>query len=153
MSSKYILLKKFLASLPAGIPYLGDVYEAFVSKLDEKEKHDFAEQIKNIAILQKKKSYLEIINDLDLRPEDIIEQERWDQLLQVVDETSESDLLSSHPEAFYSGGIASSSDIAANLDILRTQYISDWMDIQGVPQKAWKSLLFKQTKKKHYKRR
>jgi energy-coupling factor transporter ATP-binding protein EcfA2 len=147
MSTKFNLLKKLFASLPAGIPLAGAIYESFVSKLDKKEKHELSEQIKNFKILKRKKSYLEVINELDLRHEDIIEKEKLDQLLESFEATSESNLLSSDPAAFYSGGAASPGDIAANLDVLRTQYIGAWTDIQGAPQKAWKSLLFKEAKK------
>lgn len=147
MSTKFNLLKKLLTSLPAGIPLAGDIYESFLSKLNKKEKQKLSGQIKNFNILKKKKSYLEAINDLDLRHQNIIEKEKLEQLLESIEATSESKLLLADPAAFYSGGVASPGDIAANLDVLRTQYISAWTDIQGAPQKAWKSFLFKQAKK------
>ncbi|MBE9574640.1 MAG: metallophosphoesterase [Proteobacteria bacterium] len=48
------------------------------------------------------------------------------------------------PIAFYSGGSANQADIAASLDVPRTQYVKTWTDENGVPQKAWKDLLFTQ---------
>jgi len=51
------------------------------------------------------------------------------------------------PIAFYSGGLATQTDIAANLDVPRTQYVRTWTDEKGIPQKAWKDLLFTQAKK------
>lgn len=50
------------------------------------------------------------------------------------------------PVSFYSGGLATPSDIAANLDVPRTQYIHEWTDENGNHHKAWKDLLLTQAK-------
>ncbi|MDP3030411.1 MAG: metallophosphoesterase, partial [Deltaproteobacteria bacterium] len=48
------------------------------------------------------------------------------------------------PAAFFSGGLPTEADIAADLDVLRTQYIKTWTDEKGQPKKAWKDVLFTQ---------
>ena len=50
------------------------------------------------------------------------------------------------PVSFYSGGLATQSDIAANLDVPRTQYMNEWTDENGNPHRAWKDLLLTQAK-------
>jgi predicted phosphodiesterase/energy-coupling factor transporter ATP-binding protein EcfA2 len=50
------------------------------------------------------------------------------------------------PVSFYSGGLATPSDIAANLDVPRTQYIHEWTDENANHHKAWKDLLLTQAK-------
>lgn len=50
------------------------------------------------------------------------------------------------PVSFYSGGLATQSDIAANLDMPRTQYMNKWTDENGNPHRAWKDMLLTQAK-------
>jgi len=47
----------------------------------------------------------------------------------------------SNPRAFYSGGSASDGDIAAELDIPRTQFVRTWSNERGESQKAWRERL------------